>query len=231
MGAVPALVLASGTWSPPDVLGVRGYSGQRPRRVRQPQLSMTKNLIRSDIRKARQAFVLQRSSSTFIPNPDALRRLDDVIAKARLVAGYLPVGSEADLRALMTSYAEKGTKWCLPWLSGRDAPMHFRAWQPGDVTNIAPGGFAQPHSSSAIVKPDVILLPLLGFDRTGNRLGQGAGHYDRALEHMPHAVRIGVGWSVQEVELLPYDPWDMPLDAILTEAEWIVPPHSRLERA
>ena len=158
-------------------------------------------------------------------------QLDDVISNACVVAGYLPVGSEADLRAVMTSYAEGGTSWCLPWLSARNAPMLFRAWKPGDETEIAPGGFAQPLSSSSIANPDLILLPLLGFDRSGNRLGQGAGHYDRALEHMPDALRVGVAWSVQEVAEVPVDPWDMPLDAILTEAEWIVPAKSRLERA
>lgn len=154
--------------------------------------------------------------------------LDDVIRTADVVAGYLPVGSEADLRDIMTSYAKSGTNWCLPWLATREAPMIFRHWTPGDATETAPGGFQQPLSSSAMLEPNLILLPLLGFDRSGSRLGQGAGHYDKALEHMPAALRIGIGWSVQQVDHLPADPWDMPLDAILTEKEWIVPPSSRL---
>lgn len=154
--------------------------------------------------------------------------LDDVIRDAAVVAGYLPVGSEADMRDLMTSYAARGTEWCLPCLSAMDEPMVFRAWTPGDATETAPGRFQQPNSSHKIAEPDLILLPLLGFDRMGTRLGQGAGHYDRALESIPDALRIGVGWSVQEVDQLPADPWDMPLDAIMTEAEWIVPASSRL---
>ena len=189
-----------------------------------------KSLLRSSLRKARQAFVKERLSSEFFTAPEPAAQLTAVIAQGTCVAGYLPVGSEADPRGLMTSLAETGTNWCLPWLSERDAPMVFRAWQPGDATETAPGGFQQPLSSQEIVEPNVILLPLLGFDAYGNRLGQGAGHYDRALEKLPDAIRIGIGWSVQQVAVLPADPWDVPLDAIVTEADWVVPPSSRLGR-
>ena len=60
-------------------------------------------------------------------------------------------------------------------------------------------------------------------DRRGNRLGQGAGQYDRAFAAHPAAWRIGVAWSVQQVDALAPDPWDVPLHAIVTESEWIVP--------
>jgi 5-formyltetrahydrofolate cyclo-ligase len=230
MGAVPAQALACGIWSPPDVLGVRGYSGQRPRWVRQPMLTSDKTSLRVFLRNNRKDFVSKRLSPNFQTASISQRRLDDVIAKARVVAGYMAVGSEADLIDIMTSYASRGTKWCLPWLADRDAPMLFRSWSPGQPTELAPGGFRQPLSSSPVARPGLILLPLLGFDRSGNRLGQGAGHYDRALALMPAAHLVGIAWSVQEVDRLPADPWDVPLDAVVTEAEWIVPAHSRLER-
>ena len=69
--------------------------------------------------------------------------------------------------------------------------------------------------------PDVILLPLIGFDRALNRLGQGAGYYDRACAALPDARRIGLAWNVQEWPALPADPWDVPLDAVATQREWI----------
>lgn len=184
--------------------------------------------LRQDLRKIRQSFVKARQSPSLILHDETRASLDTLISRAQMAAGYLPVGSEVDLRDVMTSYAQNGTKWCFPWLSAREAPMLFRVWTPGDATETAPGGFEQPLSSSSIAEPDLILLPLLGFDRNGNRLGQGAGHYDRALEALPAALRIGIGWSVQEVDHVPADPWDVPLDAILTEAEWILPPSSRL---
>jgi 5-formyltetrahydrofolate cyclo-ligase len=66
-------------------------------------------------------------------------------------------------------------------------------------------------------RPDVILTPLIGFDRRLNRLGQGAGHYDRAFARYENAWRVGVAWSVQEVPAIPADIWDVPLHAIITE--------------
>ncbi len=190
----------------------------------------TKAELRSELRKIRQAFVKKRESrilsiSEIIKHP--LKRAFD---GAKIVAGYLPFGSEADPHDVMTSAQSLGKPLVLPCLSASDAPMAFRCWTMGDPTETAPGGFQQPLSSQTILEPDLILLPLLGFDREGNRIGQGAGHYDRALELRPSALRIGIAWSVQEVSAIPADPWDVPLDAIMTEAEWIVPAASRLKR-
>ncbi|MFZ8396223.1 5-formyltetrahydrofolate cyclo-ligase, partial [Staphylococcus aureus] len=74
------------------------------------------------------------------------------------------------------------------------------------------------------VKPDIILTPMLAFDAKLDRLGQGAGYYDRAFATFPDAWRIGVAWSVQQVESLPTEAWDMPLHAVITECGWIPRP-------
>jgi len=186
--------------------------------------------LRRVLRTLRKAFVSERNSNVFPVDEVTLRRLHDVIRDGQIVAGYLPLGSEADIRDVMTSLRAR-TTLAVPWLEAREAPMLFRAWTPDVGTNTAPGGFQQPSSSEEVLAPDVILLPLVGFDRQGNRLGQGAGHYDRALQLLPDALRIGAAWSGQEVAAVPADPWDVPLDAIMTEVEWIVPAHSRLKRA
>jgi 5-formyltetrahydrofolate cyclo-ligase len=60
-----------------------------------------------------------------------------------------------------------------------------------------------------------------GFDRTGNRIGYGAGHYDRAFAAHPHARRVGIAWSFQQLPQIPVDTWDVPLHAIATDCEWI----------
>ncbi len=105
--------------------------------------------------------------------------------------------------------------------------MLFRSWSDAAPLDMAADKFLQPLSTADQVAPDIILMPLLGFDRQGSRVGQGAGYYDRALAQQSDPLRIAIAWSVQEFESLPADPWDMPLDAILTEAEWIIPETSR----
>jgi len=191
----------------------------------------TKATLRSELRKIRQAFVKQRFSKVLSIEEAVKHPLSCVFDAAKIVAGYLPVGSEADPHDVMTSALSHGKPLVLPCLSAKDAPLVFRCWAMDDPTETAPGGFQQPLSSQNVLEPDLILLPMLGFDRMGNRIGQGAGHYDRALELRPTALRIGIAWSVQEVDTIPADPWDVPLDAIMTEAEWIVPTASRLIRA
>jgi 5-formyltetrahydrofolate cyclo-ligase len=191
----------------------------------------TKATLRSELRKIRQAFVKQRFSKVLSIEEAVKHPLSRVFDAAKVAAGYLPVGSEADPHDVMTSALSHGKLLVLPCLSAKDAPLVFRCWAMDDPTETAPGGFQQPLSSQNMLEPDLILLPMLGFDRMGNRIGQGAGHYDRALELRPSAMRIGIAWSVQEVDTIPADPWDVPLDAIMTEAEWILPTASRLKRA
>jgi 5-formyltetrahydrofolate cyclo-ligase len=191
----------------------------------------TKAELRSELRKIRQAFVKQRLLKTIPIAETVIHPLNRALAGARVVASYLPVGSEADPHDVMALAQNLGKPLVLPCLTAREAPLVFRFWTMGDPTETAPGGFQQPLSSQMILEPDLILLPMLGFDHQGNRIGQGSGHYDRALELRPSALRIGIAWSVQEVSAIPADPWDVPLDAILTEAEWILPAASRLKGA
>ena len=84
-----------------------------------------------------------------------------------------------------------------------------------------PFGIMQPPPDNEMVSPDVILMPLLAFDAAGNRLGQGGGHYDRALAALPGAIRIGVAWSVQQIDAVPADSWDIPMHAVVTEKGWM----------
>lgn len=121
-----------------------------------------------------------------------------------------------------------GKTTALPWLADRTSSLVFREWADPEPIETAPFGFRQPRASARECKPDVILTPLVGFDRALNRLGQGAGHYDRAFAALPDSLRIGLAWSVQECGALAPDPWDMPLDAVLTEKEWITGPQSRI---
>ncbi len=137
------------------------------------------------------------------------------------VAGYWPMGHELDIRPALEALHGRGHALGLPVVPGRDRPLVFRAWQPGDV--LVSGGFGTsvPHPDQREVSPGVLLVPLLGFDRRGHRLGYGGGFYDRTIAALrargSNVVAIGVAFAAQEVDALPVEAFDERLDAIVTE--------------
>jgi 5-formyltetrahydrofolate cyclo-ligase len=138
-----------------------------------------------------------------------------------VVASYMPIAGEIDPAPLVEAALAAGCRLALPYVVDRPTPIRFLSAEGPLVPG--PFGLTQPHAEAQPLAPDVILAPLVAFDRGGNRLGWGAGHYDRAFAEHPHAWRVGVAWSVQEVDALTPDPWDVPLHAIATEKEWIEP--------
>jgi 5-formyltetrahydrofolate cyclo-ligase len=142
---------------------------------------------------------------------------------ARAVAVYLPIGSEMGTAAIIAALHKQGTQIALPHVTSRTSPLRFCAWSPGQNLAAGPFGLQQPPDDAPELTPDIILTPLLGFDRAGRRIGYGAGHYDRAFAAHPHAQRVGIAWSFQQIPHVPIDPWDVPLHAIATECEWITP--------
>jgi 5-formyltetrahydrofolate cyclo-ligase len=186
-----------------------------------------KNQLRRSLRLSRQAFVKSydfKSDVIFFAHKSLLK----IVRSATSVGGYVPMGSEANVMPLLEALGCEAIPLALPYLDDQSSILSFREWMKGDILTKQKHGFMQPYSDSTPVKPDVILLPLVGFDRAMNRLGQGAGHYDRLLATLPDALRIGIAWSVQEVEALPTDPWDIALDAVVTEKEWIMGANSRI---
>ena len=175
---------------------------------------MNKQALRRELRAVRAHFT--PPSSIVVGDPWRSR-----LSMGLIVASYLPVGGEADPRPLVDAAAAAGCTLALPHVIDRAMPLRFLAWHPEGPLAVGPFGLTQPPHDAPELVPNIILTPLVGFDRRGNRLGQGAGHYDRAFAAHPHAWRIGVAWSVQEVAALDPDPWDVPLHAIATEREWI----------
>src|SRR6478609_8587906 len=151
----------------------------------------------------------------------AAERLLDHIPAGVIVALYSAFGDELDPAPLGQLLHARGQVLALPFVSADRTTMRFVAWVPGQ--SLAPGayGLKQPDPASANVAPGLIVTPLVGFDRAGGRIGQGAGYYDRVFVTLPGARRLGLAWSVQEVASIPADPWDVPLHAIATEREWI----------
>ncbi|MBC7986185.1 MAG: 5-formyltetrahydrofolate cyclo-ligase, partial [Sphingomonadaceae bacterium] len=131
------------------------------------------------------------------------------------------MGDEADPSAIAAAARAAGATLCLPRL-GEEGTMDF-VISDLDIAALVTGPLRipQPGPDASIVEPDLIVAPLLGFDRAMGRIGQGKGYYDRAFVAHPDAFRLGLAWSAQEAPTIPMEPWDMRLHAVLTEREWI----------
>ena len=136
------------------------------------------------------------------------------------VAGYWPMRNEFDPRPLLAKLGKAGHALALPVVVGKDQPLVFRDWTPGDV--LVEGGFGTqvPHASAREVIPDVALVPMLAFDADGYRLGYGGGFYDRTLAQAPmrwQTLTVGLAFAAQETEALPREAHDRKLQWIVTE--------------
>lgn len=141
------------------------------------------------------------------------------IAAGAVVGGYWPRSNEIDVRPLLTALHERGHAIGLPHVR-RGQPMSFHRWRPND--RLVPGvfGIEMPDFHAPEVVPDVLLLPLLAFDRHGNRLGYGGGYNDRtiaALRARKPLLCVGIAYAAQEFDTVPHDALDQRLDWVVTE--------------
>ena len=123
------------------------------------------------------------------------------------------------MRPLMQALAQQGHALCLPCTPRKGKPLIFRAWQIGQKLKAGPYGTREPYPDVTEVLPDFVLVPLLAFNESGERLGYGGGFYDRTLTHIrsQHEVfACGVAFAAQEAKHIPTGPYDVALDGILT---------------
>jgi 5-formyltetrahydrofolate cyclo-ligase len=150
----------------------------------------------------------------------ALRGLPIEISRSTVVAGYSPIRSEIDPIPLMQKLAARGARLALPVITARGQSLRFRVWSPGDRLMRGPLGILEPSPAAAEIVPDIVLVPLAAFDRSGHRIGYGAGHYDRTLAQLHKSkgfAAIGLAFAAQEVEAVPALQHDVALDYVLTE--------------
>ncbi|PTW51357.1 5-formyltetrahydrofolate cyclo-ligase [Rhodovulum kholense] len=157
---------------------------------------------------------------------EALARLDAVLAPhlGRPAAGYLPIRSELDPRPAMAALGARGPVG-VPVIEGAALPLSFRLWTPDCAMERGSFGVSIPSEPRPMV-PEVLIVPLLAFDRRGIRLGYGGGFYDRTLALLRArgpVLAVGLAYAGQELPDLPAEPTDLPLDLIVTEAEVILP--------
>ena len=150
------------------------------------------------------------------------QRLGEALpAGAIPIAGYVAMDGELDPQPAMTALRAAGAETLLPKLTaGESTVMTFARW--GEATQLVKGryGTQQPPADAAVLTPALLLLPCVGVDERGTRLGFGGGFYDRYTERYPNALRVGLVHACQLVEQLASDPWDLPLDAALSERGW-----------
>lgn len=144
----------------------------------------------------------------------------DLIQKGGVVAGYSPVRGEVDGMPLLLELQSKGHPVALPRITGDLMAFIVIA----DTETLSPGAFGIPEPVvGEEITPDILFVPLLGFDVTGHRLGYGKGYYDRYLSQpaAARARRIGIAYDWQEIPRLPAEPHDVRLHALITDKRLI----------
>jgi len=154
----------------------------------------------------------------------AAREFPLAVSPGIIVSGFMPLKSEISPLPLMRKLADKGARLALPAIAGRGRPLVMRAWQFGAPLDRGQWGIREPKPEAPEVEPDILLVPLLAFDRAGHRIGYGAGYYDMTINrlraHKP-VTAVGVAFARQEVAEIPTTPRDARLDLVLTEREVI----------
>jgi 5-formyltetrahydrofolate cyclo-ligase len=183
-------------------------------------------------KRALRAVLRVRRTEAARADRDAAAALaDGVLHSVRMppqatVSGYLSIGDEIDVRPLLRRLRSRGHAIALPVVVKSGQPLVFRRWGEEDPLADGPFGTRQPLASAPTVLPEVVILPMLAFDRRGFRLGYGGGYYDRTLALLRRRrpmIAVGVAYAAQEVPAVPSGRHDQALDWIVTEREAIKP--------
>lgn len=181
---------------------------------------------RNDKRALRAEFLEKRKQAAAAAGPETLQAMtrhfldhfppDPVL----IVAGYVAMRGEADPLPLLAALQEEDVITALPRIEARAAALGFFRWINGEPLVEGTFGTSEPGQEAEAVTPDIVLVPLIAFDKDGARLGYGGGFYDRTLEalRMRHKVlAVGFAFEAQEADNLPAEPHDAALDAVVTE--------------
>jgi 5-formyltetrahydrofolate cyclo-ligase len=146
------------------------------------------------------------------------------VPEGAIVSGFMPLKSEINPLPLLRKLADAGARLALPCIAGRGKPLIMRAYTFGDDFARGQWGIREPLSSAAEVDPDIVIVPLAAFDKTGNRIGYGAGYYDmtiNALRAKKKVIAVGISFAAQQFPTVPATERDERLDLVLTERETI----------
>lgn len=183
-----------------------------------PSPSSGKSELRTALRAQRREFASSLDPDTRKAlEAELAEALEPLLFAATIVAAYQPMKDEISPLGALARATALGKQTALPAFAQRNSCMTFRAGEAGEA---GPWGLLQPPLSAPPLQPDLILIPLVGCDRSGNRIGMGQGHYDRALDGLRATARlVGIGWDFQLLDVaIAADPWDQPLDAFASSA-------------
>jgi len=141
------------------------------------------------------------------------------LQQADIVAAYWRIRDEVDCQPILVKLMDSSQTVVLPVVLGPEEPLDLRVWEQGASLYESGFGTLAPSELAPKAEPDIVIMPLLGFDSRGTRLGYGGGYYDRTLATMKKRPRlIGLAFAAQELERIPREAHDVPLDAVITEA-------------
>ena len=175
---------------------------------------MLKSKLRKKILKAREKFNTKNIQIDF---NQIIRILKKEKMSKKTIGGYYPINFEIDDLALLRKFEKNKFNISLPVIK-KNFQMDFYAWSFSDPLKINKYGIPEPETKN-IVYPDVLLIPLVAFDKNLNRLGYGGGYYDRLIEKLSkkkNIIKIGLAFSVQEIDKVPINMYDQKLDYIVT---------------
>jgi 5-formyltetrahydrofolate cyclo-ligase len=182
--------------------------------------------IKAELRRAAQAHrdALPAEMRKAAAQAIAARAFPLAIAPDTIVSGFMPLKSEINPLPLMRKLADAGATLALPVVVSLGKPLIMRSWQWGGP--LVPGvwGIREPAPDAPEVQPDILLVPLLAFDRSGHRIGYGAGYYDLTIAQLranKPIIALGIAFAAQEIETVPRTARDAQLDLVLTENETI----------
>jgi len=175
-------------------------------------------------RKAKRAVLIERrlampAAERAAHNEAITAALIQVLSSfsAALIGFFWPFKGEYDPRPFVRSLHAKGTRLALPVVVEKAKPLIFREWWPGMAMTSGIWNIPVPATGEA-VEPDVLLVPMIGFDRQAFRLGYGGGYYDRTLGALPTRPRtVGIGFGLSQIATIHPQPHDIPMDLVVTE--------------
>ena len=185
-------------------------------------ISEQKQTIRRDAVARRDA--LPAAERAAAAETIARRMFPLAIAPGVIVSGFSPLKSEINPVPLLRRLSDGGAGLALPVVAGKGKPLIMRAWAFGEPLDSGVWGIREPKPEAPEVAPDILLVPLLAFDRSGNRVGYGAGYYDMTiakLRALKSVTAVGIAFAAQEIASVPVTPRDARLDLVLTEREVI----------
>lgn len=182
-----------------------------------PEIEEAKAALRLKARSARAAIL--NSNRTDAAKAVARHFFDHVtLEPGQIVAGYWRIKDEMDCQPILIRLMDSFQPVCLPVVLGDEQPLELRLWEQGAPLYEAGFGTLAPSELAPQVEPDIIIMPLLGFDQRGTRLGYGGGYYDRTLDKLTKRPRlVGIAFAAQELADIPREAHDVPLDVIVTE--------------